>query len=105
MTRKIKFNITEAHSGVAISVKVTTRAEKTEYVGLDEDNVTLRIRLTAQSAETPEANQELINFLAQMLSADPSQFELVAGETKRIKLISIQGFKPDELNERFAVDE
>lgn len=102
MTRNIEFNITNASSGAAFAVKVLTRGEKAEFVGVEEG--TIRIRLTAQSAEG-EANQELINFLAEYLGADVSQLELVAGETKRTKLISIEGIHPDVLEEKFGDSE
>lgn len=102
MTRDIQFNITDASSGAAFAVKVLTRGEKAEFVGVEEG--TIRIRLTAQSAEG-EANQELINFLAEYLDADPSQIELVAGETKRTKLISVEGIHPDVLEEKFGDSE
>ncbi len=100
MSRNIEFNITDASSGAAFAVKVLTRGEKAEFVGVEEG--TLRIRLTAQSADGAEANEELINFLAEYLEADTSQFELVAGETKRTKLVSIEGIHPDVLNEKFG---
>lgn len=102
MTRDFQFNITDASSGAAFAVKVLTRGEKAEFVGVEEG--TIRIRLTAQSAEG-EANQELINFLAEYLDADPSQIELVAGETKRTKLISVEGIHPDVLEEKFGDSE
>lgn len=99
MTRKIDFNITEASSGAAITVKVLTRGEKAEFAGVQDGMI--RIRLTAQSADG-DANMELINFLAEYLEADPAQFELVAGESKRAKLISIEGIHPDLLDEKFG---
>jgi uncharacterized protein len=99
MTRKIKFNITEAHSGAAFTVKVVTRSQQTELAGVEEDG-SLRIRLVAPSAEGP-ANDELIAFLADALKVEPHQLELVAGASSRTKLISVEGVSPDKLEALF----
>ncbi len=85
-----KFEFTDAKGGAAFTVRVVTRAPQTEIAGLQEDG-TLKVRLMAESAGLPEANQELISFLATQLGVAVERFEIVAGETKIEKLISVEG--------------
>ncbi len=84
-----KFEITDAKSGAAFPVRVTTRAVETEIVGLDD--MIVRVRLKAAPAGDPEANQELTTLLATFLGVDESKIEIVAGEDGREKLVSIEG--------------
>lgn len=84
-----KWEITDAKSGAAFPVRVTTRAVETEIVGVDSD--ILRVRLQASPAGDPKANEELITLLAGFLEVDASKIEIVAGREGREKLISIEG--------------
>jgi uncharacterized protein YggU (UPF0235/DUF167 family) len=95
MTKNIKFNITDASSGAAFTVKVVTRAEETELAGIEADG-SLKIRLQAASNDDG-ANEELISFLAHILNVDQNQIEIVAGGSKRTKLISVEGISPEQL--------
>lgn len=85
-----KFEITDAKSGAAFPVRVTTRATESEIVGVDDENI-LRVRLVASPAGAPEANKELISLLAKFLEVEESKVEIVAGEEGREKLITIEG--------------
>jgi uncharacterized protein YggU (UPF0235/DUF167 family) len=85
-----KFEITDAKSGAAFPVRVTTRANEGEVVGVDDENI-LRVRLVASPAGDPAANEELIGLLASFLEVDPGNIEIVAGEEGREKLVSIDG--------------
>src|SRR5688572_22112143 len=96
-----KFRITDAKGGAAFSVRVVTRAENTEIVGMQEDGA-LKVRLKAESAGAPEANKELIDFLAQELGVAKEKFEIVAGETKIEKLISVEGITTAEVEAKFG---
>ncbi|MEO1441067.1 MAG: DUF167 domain-containing protein, partial [Chloroflexota bacterium] len=84
-----KFEITDAKSGAAFPVRVTTRAVETEIVGLDD--AILRVRLKSSPAGDPAANKELVDLLAGFLSVETSKIEIVAGEGGREKLVSIEG--------------
>jgi uncharacterized protein len=84
-----KFEITDAKSGAAFPVRVTTRAVEAEIVGVDED--ILRVRLQSAPAGDPAANDELVNLLAQFLNVPTGKIEIVAGYDGREKLISIEG--------------
>ena len=91
-----EFKITDAKGGAAFTVRVTTRASKTEIVGLMDDGA-LKIRLTAPPVEG-KANEALIGFLADVLGVKRDQLEIIAGHTGREKLISVIGITPDEVN-------
>ena len=84
-----KFEITDAKSGAAFPVRVTTRAVETEIVGVDD--AILRVRLKAAPAGDPAANEELITLLAGFLGVEANKIEIVAGAEGREKLISIEG--------------
>lgn len=93
-----KFEITEAHSGAAFTVRVVTRASTTEIAGVQEDGA-LKIRLT-ESHTDGAADSQLIDFLAHKLGVGATQIEIVAGENARDKLISVEGIMPAEVEER-----
>lgn len=91
----IKFEITEARSGAAFTVRVVTRASNVEIAGVQEDG-SLKIRLTEAHADGA-ADQQLRDFLADRLNIEVEQIEIVAGENSRNKLVSIEGLKPHEV--------
>lgn len=95
---KREFKITGASGGAAFTVRVVTRASKTEVAGIQEDGI-LKIRLTA-SPNDGEANKQLIEFLAETLGVKTSQIEIVAGVNARDKLISIDQISPEILEEK-----
>ncbi|GAB4442868.1 MAG: hypothetical protein Kow00120_11940 [Anaerolineae bacterium] len=97
-----KFQITEAQSGAAFTVRVVTRARRREIVGINEDG-SLKIRLTSAPAEN-KANEELVEFLADRLGVAKSRIEIVAGAAGREKLISVDGISPDTVNLRLQPD-
>ena len=90
MSADRKFEITDAKGGAAFTVRVTTRAVDTEIVGLQEDG-SLKIRLKASPAGDPSANKELIDFIASKLQVPVSSIEIVAGESGRDKLVTVEG--------------
>jgi uncharacterized protein YggU (UPF0235/DUF167 family) len=96
-----KFEITDAKGGAAFTVRVVTRAENAEIVGMQEDG-TVKVRLKADSASAPEANKELIEFLASQLGVEKERFEIVAGENKIEKLISVEGITTAEVEAKFG---
>ncbi|HEX3050684.1 MAG TPA: DUF167 domain-containing protein [Aggregatilineaceae bacterium] len=95
-----EFKITDAQQGAAFTVRVVTRANEVEIVGIQDDG-SLKIRLT----ETPNegrANAQLIAYLAGVLEVDPSQIEIVAGEDKPNKIISVEGVSPNWIEQRLV---
>ncbi len=87
-----EFRITDAQHGAAFTVRVVTRADNVEIVGLQDDGV-LKIRLTESPAEG-RANAQLIAFLADVLEVPPEQIEIVAGADKPNKIISVKNVTP-----------
>ncbi len=95
-----EFKITDAQHGAAFTVRVVTRADAVEVVGVQEDG-SLKIRLTESSSEG-RANAQLITFLAEILGVEASQIEIVAGADKPNKIISVQDITPGQVEQRFA---
>lgn len=98
MTRE--FRITDAKHGAAFTVRVITRADRVEVVGIQDDG-SLKIRLTESPGEG-RANAQLIEFLAGMLEVAPGQIAIVAGEDKSNKIISVEGVSPGWVEQRLA---
>ena len=103
MPEERNFEITDAKGGAAFTVRVVTRATNTEVVGINDDG-SLRIRLKASPAGDPAANQELVNFLAGILSVTQDQIEIVAGMNGREKVIAIEGITTADLESKLAGD-
>lgn len=81
---------TDPRGGTALGVRVVTRATATELAGKTDDGA-IKVRLMASPAGTPEANKELIAFLAAQLNVAPEKLEVVAGQDKSDKIVSIEG--------------
>ena len=78
--------------GAAFTVRVVTRATSVEIAGVQDDGA-LKIRLT-EAHQDGAADRQLISFLAEKLGVNEDQIEIVAGENKREKLISVSGISP-----------
>jgi uncharacterized protein YggU (UPF0235/DUF167 family) len=87
-----EFKITAAQHGAAFTVRVVTRAKNVEIAGVQDDG-SLKIRLT-ESPTDGDPNGQLIAFLADTLEVDPDQIEIVAGEDKPNKIISVDDVSP-----------
>lgn len=93
-----KFHLHEGRSGSAIRVRITPRMAKNEVFQILEDG-TVKIRLTAPPVDG-KANIELTKFLAEVLNIPESDIDIVAGQTKREKLISILNLSTDQVDKR-----
>lgn len=82
-----KFKLHDGRKGSALAVRVTPRASRNEIVDLLDDG-TIKIRIAAPPAEG-EANDALIEFLAEILGVAKSRLDIVAGATGRDKLIAV----------------
>ena len=91
------FEITDAAGGAAFTVKIVPKASKTEIVGIQEDG-TIKIRLMSPPVGG-QANQELVNFLADFFDCDPSDIDIVAGQDGRKKLISVMNVAATRVND------
>ncbi|HPT68790.1 MAG TPA: DUF167 domain-containing protein, partial [Syntrophomonas sp.] len=81
-------------TGVCLEVQVQPRSSRNQVVG--EQDGRLKIKLTAPPVEG-EANQALVNFLAQLLQLPKKNVKLLKGESARHKLIEISGVTEQEL--------
>jgi len=97
-----KFEITDARGGSALGVRVVTRAAETELAGRTDEG-TLKIRLKASPAGDPAANTELLDFLASKLGVEKSKLEIVAGEDKRDKILSVEGMTSVEVEQKLGL--
>jgi uncharacterized protein YggU (UPF0235/DUF167 family) len=82
-----EYHLHNGKKGAALTVRVTTRANKDEIVEILQDG-TIRIRLNISPTEVL-ANQALKDYLAKVLNIPKSNIEIVAGLTGRDKLVSI----------------
>jgi uncharacterized protein (TIGR00251 family) len=86
--------ITPSADGLCLEVQVQPRSSRNQVVG--EQDGRLKIKLTAPPVEG-EANQALVNFLAQTLQIPKKNVKLLRGESSRHKLIEIIGVTETEL--------
>ena len=73
---------------VVFPVRVQPRSSKNEIVGIIDG--ALKIRLQAPAVEN-RANQELCEFLAELLKRPKSAVRILSGEHSRNKRVEIQG--------------
>jgi len=83
-----------------MAVRVTPRASRNEVTAIQDDG-TVKVRLASSSREV-EANDALVNYLAEVLGVARSNIEIVAGVTGRDKLISVLDMEKDELHNRLT---
>jgi uncharacterized protein len=94
------FRLHDGKKGSALAVRVTPRASRNEITEIQSDG-TVKVRLTAPPVEG-EANQKLIEFLAEVLGVNTSQLDIVAGATGRDKLVSVIDMDKDEVHQRLT---
>lgn len=78
----------ERDGAVIFAVHVQPRASKDEIAG--EMGGALKIRLRAPAVED-QANEALIDFLAELLKTSRSAVSILSGERSRVKRIEIRG--------------
>jgi uncharacterized protein len=95
-----KFQLHDGKSGSAITVRITPRARHNEIVEILNDG-TIKIRLTAPPVEG-QANQELIDFLSDILDVSKSRIEIVAGLTGKDKLVTIDSMTTEAVQKKIV---
>lgn len=98
MPRRYHFH--DGKAGSALAIRVVPGASKNEIAEIMTDG-TLRIRLTAPPVEG-RANVALIDFLSKVLDIPRSKIVIVAGETRRNKLVSILDLDSETLQEKLS---
>jgi uncharacterized protein (TIGR00251 family) len=81
-------------------VRITPRARHNEIVEILNDG-TIKIRLTAPPVEG-QANQELIDFLSDILDVSKSRIEIVAGLTGKDKLVTIDSMTTEAVQKKIV---
>jgi uncharacterized protein (TIGR00251 family) len=93
-----KFNLHDGKKGSALAIRVTPRASRNEIVELLEDG-TIKVRIAAPPSDN-EANETLINFLAEVLGVPKSRLDIVAGASGRDKLVSVVDMDAETAHQR-----
>jgi uncharacterized protein (TIGR00251 family) len=95
--------VTDHPKGVVLPVRARPGAKRSEF--LDEHDGALRLTVTAPP-DKGRANEAIVELLARELNLPRSRFEILTGETARIKRILVTGIPADELLSRiYAVIE
>ncbi len=87
--------------GLEISVRAQPRARTTEVAGPYGDRA-IRIRLSAPPIDGA-ANEELVEFLADLFGLAPSNVELIRGHGSRDKVVQIHGASERTARERLGL--
>ena len=103
MSTDREFKITDAKGGAAFTVRVITRAVKTEVVGIQDDG-SLKVRLMASPAGDDAANEELVAFLSEKLGVELEKIEIVAGGDGRDKLVSVEGVTTADVEAKLSAE-
>jgi uncharacterized protein YggU (UPF0235/DUF167 family) len=93
-----KFHLHDGMVGAAITVQVTSRANKNEISEILDDG-TIKVRLIA-GPEGPRTNRALVEFLAGVLQVPADQLAIVAGENGRDKLVTINNLSASTVHTR-----
>lgn len=106
MPQERNFNITDKRGGAAINVRVVSQSDKAEIAGvINNDGMSIiRVRVTAPSEGDAAANAELVTLLAERLEIEPNRIAIVAGETRRDKIVSIEGLTSGQVDELLFTD-
>ncbi len=86
--------------GVVLAVYVQPRASRNELVGIQGDE--LKVRLTSPPVEGA-ANKLCREFFAKLLGVPRRDVALVAGERSRHKRLLVAGTSPDDIRNRLTI--
>jgi uncharacterized protein YggU (UPF0235/DUF167 family) len=88
----------DGKKGAALAVRVVPRSSRNEVAEVTNEG-TVKVRLTV-SAEDANLNQELKNFLAQVLDVPKNRIEVVAGLSGLDKLVSVDDLDANAVQSR-----
>ncbi len=95
-----QYHLHDGKRGSALAIRVTPRASRNEIVAIQNDG-TIKIHLTAPAHEG-QANEQLLEFLSDILKVPKSRLEIVAGVNGRDKLVSILDMDVQEAHNRIV---
>ncbi len=90
-----EFHFHDGEKGAALAIKIVTSKKENQIEKILFDG-TVVVNLKGKSQHNDE---ELIKFLSKKLGINQKRFEVIAGEDREDKLISILGIKPERLQE------
>lgn len=91
--------IQKKNGSLTFPTRVVPRAKKNEITGVEEG--TLKVRITAPPVRG-QANEALVEYLAQVLGVRRQQVEIVRGQRARNKTIRIMGLSEREARNRLG---
>jgi uncharacterized protein (TIGR00251 family) len=91
--------VRELSDGVTIAVRVTPRASKTAITGVmgEGAEAVLKIALAAPPVDG-RANQELIDYFAEVFDISRSSVEIASGQQSRNKVVKVKGRTASEVS-------
>ena len=95
---KRSFHLHDGQTGSALAVRVTPRASRNKIAEVMSDG-TVKIHLSAPPVDG-EANEKLIEFLSEVLGTPKTHIEIVAGATRRDKLVSVLDMDAETVHKR-----
>jgi uncharacterized protein len=93
-------DIQERKNGVSFPVQVLPRSSKCALAGIQEGAI--RLKLTAPPVEG-RANEECLEFLAELLGIKKGQMDIIRGHKSRKKLVQIDGLTREQLVARLSL--
>lgn len=92
----------ETCDGVIISIKVIPKANVSEIVGSENNELKIKIKAVPDKGL---ANAELIGFLSKKLKIAKSCFTLISGDTSRHKRVLVKGMTLEQIQALFKITE
>ncbi|MEQ1762190.1 MAG: DUF167 domain-containing protein [Pyrinomonadaceae bacterium] len=89
-------DFTQSEGGLTFTIRVVSRASKSEIVGEVEGS--LKVRISAPPVDGA-ANDEVIRMLAKAFAVAKSNVSIVSGETSKTKRIRVVGATPERLRQ------
>jgi uncharacterized protein (TIGR00251 family) len=87
--------------GAVIELAVQSRAPRTEFAGIHDG--ALRLRVTAPPVDGA-ANAAVLDYLARQLGVSRSKLEIVGGQTSRRKRVLVRGLDVHDVCEQVGID-
>jgi uncharacterized protein (TIGR00251 family) len=97
---KRNYRLHDGKKGAAMAVRVTPRASENEIVEIQADG-TVKVHLKSATVDG-QANQDLIEFLAEILGVPKSRVDIVAGASGPDKLVSVLDMDAEEMHRRIV---
>ncbi len=79
-----------------LEVKITPNSSKNEILRWEGNRLVIKIRGVPEKGKV---NENLMEFLSKILKVSKSQIKIIAGQTSRLKKLSIQGISLEQIEE------